>query len=190
MLVTLTSSCLSLQPPHTSHPNLIMLVTHRACHSNLVILVTLTSSCLPLKPPHTCHSNLLMLVRPTPGEVVPPELLLSTPLAPNRPQGALGVVLERSRQLCMQLYEKEMFRDDGYREAAERWRLNLTAKQLAIFAALYAWRDRVAREEDESTGVVTPWSHKVTPVSHNHTSVWSALFDVHSWWCDCVGCFV
>jgi len=32
----------------------------------------------------------------------------------------------------------------------------LNAKQLAVVAALHEWRDRIARQEDESTGYVLP----------------------------------
>lgn len=37
-----------------------------------------------------------------------------------------------------------------------RWGLTLTPAQTSVFAALMAWRDRVCRAEDESTGYVLP----------------------------------
>ncbi|KAK9816813.1 hypothetical protein WJX72_005334 [[Myrmecia] bisecta] len=85
---------------------------------------------------------------------VPANLCVQLPaeVAP----GALGTVLERSRRLCLQLYEKELFTETSYLDLYNRCRETnpLDAEQLAVFAGLFAWRDRIARELDESTGYV------------------------------------
>ncbi|CAL8468190.1 g7729 [Coccomyxa elongata] len=74
------------------------------------------------------------------------------------PTSCLGVVLERSRLLCLQRYEKELFSESAYLDYYRRCHERLTREQLAVFAGLYAWRDRTARQRDESTGFVLPKS--------------------------------
>ncbi|KAJ8426782.1 hypothetical protein Cgig2_034041 [Carnegiea gigantea] len=70
----------------------------------------------------------------------------------------LGEVCKRSHEVCLRMYKKEVFDKEtsylfmhGLGDAD-----NLDAKQLAIVAGLFEWRDRVAREEDESTGYILP----------------------------------
>lgn len=65
-------------------------------------------------------------------------------------------MLARSQQICLTRYEKELFSETSYLEAYERYRTPLNPQQLAVFAGLYAWRDRMCRLEDESAGYVLP----------------------------------
>ena len=86
-------------------------------------------------------------------------------------------VLERSKTLCLQRYEKERFAPRGYlrvllqkekrgegvyskaegdgptkgKERMQQIKACLTQSQTQCFDALYDWRDRTARKEDEST---------------------------------------
>lgn len=69
----------------------------------------------------------------------------------RRLQGALGACLERGRRLCLQRYEKPLFSDADYRLALQKLAAThphapLRPQQEAAFAALFAWRDRHARE--------------------------------------------
>lgn len=80
---------------------------------------------------------------------------LAIPLPNNGPQGALGTALERSRQICLQLYEKELNNESSFMNLYSKSASELFSdQQLSVFAALYDWRDKVAREEDESLGYV------------------------------------
>ena len=63
-------------------------------------------------------------------------------------------VFARSDRLCLTTYRKEIFTDLRYLDVIRNLRLELSPPQKRVFAALYDWRDRVAREEDESTGYV------------------------------------
>ena len=45
------------------------------------------------------------------GSQIPPGLGVALP--PSTPPGALGVTLERSKQLCLQMYEKELLTDSS-----------------------------------------------------------------------------
>ncbi|CAH2046625.1 unnamed protein product [Thlaspi arvense] len=65
-------------------------------------------------------------------------------------------VYKRSHDVCMQLYEKELLTRNSYLHIYGVQAANFNAVQLAIVAGLCQWRDRIAREDDESTGYVLP----------------------------------
>ena len=64
-----------------------------------------------------------------------PELL-AVPIPEDKPKGALGTVLERSRQICMKQYVKPLFTELGHLEllGSLRERPLLTHRQEAVFA--------------------------------------------------------
>ena len=64
------------------------------------------------------------------GSRIPPGM--GVPLPPSTPPGALGVTLERSKQLCLQMYEKELLTDSSYQAMTAQ--LVCTPEQLAAFA--------------------------------------------------------
>ncbi|KAL4436780.1 hypothetical protein ABPG75_003919 [Micractinium tetrahymenae] len=92
------------------------------------------------------------------GDAVPDGLDVELPpggqAAAAGGRGSLATVLERSRRLCLQQYEKEVFTPVAFMELVSKLNATLTDAQLSVFAALYEWRDRVSRELDESTGYV------------------------------------
>ena len=57
---------------------------------------------------------------------------MGVPLPPSTPPGALGVTLERSKQLCLQMYEKGLLTDSSYQAMTAQ--LVCTPEQLAAFA--------------------------------------------------------
>lgn len=68
-------------------------------------------------------------------------------------------VLEQSTDLCYTLYEKELYTEKSFYELYQRMEKKsgvLTERQLSVFAAIYKWRDSIARELDESTGYILP----------------------------------
>ena len=71
-------------------------------------------------------------------------------------QGRLGACYERSRRLCMRLFEKPLFRDSDYLDTYNRLETFLRPQQLAAFAAVYAWRDRAARVADDAPHRIMP----------------------------------
>jgi exosome complex exonuclease RRP6 len=68
----------------------------------------------------------------------------------------LNAVLTRSRDLCLKKYEKDEFSDDSYLKLYNKYNVVFNQQQLRVFAALYNWRDKTARAEDESTRYVLP----------------------------------
>lgn len=50
----------------------------------------------------------------------------------------------------LQKYEKPIFSEDKYLELYRKSKKMLNAKQLYCLKELYSWRDRIARENDES----------------------------------------
>ena len=65
-------------------------------------------------------------------------------------QGAVGMCLERSRQICLQRYEKPLFHDASYLTLYNAMATPLSRQQLAAFAAIFAWRDSRARVLDDA----------------------------------------
>ncbi len=53
------------------------------------------------------------------------------------------MVLERSRQLCLSSYSKELLIEGSIAEVLQRWKvLGLSPQQSAVFTELFSWRDR------------------------------------------------
>ena len=71
----------------------------------------------------------------------------------------------RSKDVCLIRYEKPSYDPEGYIKLYEKHSRSLTPQQLEVFRALHAWRDQVAREEDESTRCVA------TRYFHHHIAL-------------------
>ncbi|XP_063064983.1 exosome component 10 [Engraulis encrasicolus] len=65
-------------------------------------------------------------------------------------------VWNRSRELCLKKYLKPIFTEESYMEMYKKQKKVFNSQQLAAFRLLYGWRDRISREDDESTGYVLP----------------------------------
>lgn len=74
----------------------------------------------------------------------------------NEANNLLTVILHRSRDICLKTYEKDQLDTESHLELYNKFGDILTDEQLRIFAAVYYWRDRTAREEDESVRYVLP----------------------------------
>ncbi|KAL9993668.1 putative ribonuclease D [Helianthus debilis subsp. tardiflorus] len=82
--------------------------------------------------------------------------LLSSSTDPDCPEAALVEVYQRSYDVCMQLYQKEILTENSYLNLYGLHAADLSGQQLAIVAGLFEWRDVIARSEDESTGYILP----------------------------------
>ncbi|KAH9330725.1 hypothetical protein KI387_002833, partial [Taxus chinensis] len=71
-------------------------------------------------------------------------------------EAPLPEVYRRSRDICLQLYEKERLTETSYLHLYGLQEENFSPEQLAAVAGLYEWRDGIARTEDESTGYILP----------------------------------
>uniref|UniRef100_A0A8C3Y1K5 Exosome complex component 10 n=1 Tax=Catharus ustulatus TaxID=91951 RepID=A0A8C3Y1K5_CATUS len=76
----------------------------------------------------------------------------------------LQVVWQRSRDICLKKYIKPLFTDESYLDLYRKQKKHLDTQQLAAFRLLFAWRDKLARQEDESTGYVLP-NHMLLKIS-------------------------
>lgn len=65
-------------------------------------------------------------------------------------------VYERGREICLKRYEKPPFSDKSHLSVLRKSRSTFNAKQMYAFKELYAWRDTISRELDESVGYVLP----------------------------------
>ncbi|KAI1717473.1 3'-5' exonuclease domain-containing protein [Ditylenchus destructor] len=65
-------------------------------------------------------------------------------------------VFDNSHKLAYQVFEQPRFDPDGHLELAKQSRRKFNNRQMAALKQLYAWRDSVAREHDESLHYVLP----------------------------------
>lgn len=65
-------------------------------------------------------------------------------------------VYERGREICLKRYEKPQFTETSHLSVLRKSRSTFNAKQMFAFKELYAWRDSISRELDESVGYVLP----------------------------------
>ncbi|KAK1404600.1 3'-5' exonuclease domain-containing family protein [Heracleum sosnowskyi] len=82
--------------------------------------------------------------------------LLSLSTESESTDASLVEVYQRSYDICMQLYEKDVLTDSTILHIYGIQSADLNAQQLAVAAGLSEWRDVVARAEDESTGFILP----------------------------------
>ncbi|KAF2350435.1 3'-5' exonuclease domain [Trinorchestia longiramus] len=74
----------------------------------------------------------------------------------NGDTNLLQAVYDRSTALCMQRYEKPVVTEESYLPLYTRSRKSFNNKQLHALQQLFLWRDRTAREHDESVDFVLP----------------------------------
>lgn len=68
----------------------------------------------------------------------------------------LMTILNRSRDLCLTTYNKYQLTSTSYLKTYETCDGVLNPKQIAVFQSLFSWRDKLAREIDESLPYVMP----------------------------------
>lgn len=74
----------------------------------------------------------------------------------------LHATLQRSAETALKKHEKEIYDAEegegpnGWRNMYTKWNRSLNNQQFAVFKALHAWRDQMARDEDESLRYVLP----------------------------------
>uniref|UniRef100_W5L518 Exosome complex component 10 n=1 Tax=Astyanax mexicanus TaxID=7994 RepID=W5L518_ASTMX len=76
--------------------------------------------------------------------------------AANGQSNLIHLVWSKSKDLCLKKYVKPIFTEESYMELYRRQKKSFNSQQLAAFRLLYAWRDKLARSEDESTGYILP----------------------------------
>ncbi|KAM8927513.1 exosome complex component 10 [Pelodytes ibericus] len=74
----------------------------------------------------------------------------------NGQQSLLQLTWQRSKDICLKKFSKPIFTENSYLELYQKQKKHLNTQQMAAFRLLYAWRDKVSRQEDESTGYVLP----------------------------------
>ncbi|XP_071450937.1 exosome complex component 10 homolog isoform X2 [Hetaerina americana] len=84
--------------------------------------------------------------------------------AANGQTNLLKSVLQRSTELCLKKYEKPIFTDDMHLNIVQKTKKLLNNRQMYALKELTAWRNKVAREEDESYGYVLP-NHMLLQIS-------------------------
>uniref|UniRef100_A0A3P9M9G6 Exosome complex component 10 n=1 Tax=Oryzias latipes TaxID=8090 RepID=A0A3P9M9G6_ORYLA len=70
--------------------------------------------------------------------------------------GLLQSVWNKSKDISLTKYMKPVFTEDSYLEVLRKQKRSFNTQQLTAFRLLFAWRDKLARQEDESTGYTLP----------------------------------
>lgn len=78
--------------------------------------------------------------------------------------GLLQSVWNKSKDISLKKYVKPIFTEESYLELQKKLKKSLNTQQLTAFRLLFAWRDKLARQEDESTGYVLP-THMMSKIS-------------------------
>ncbi|PSN43819.1 Exosome component 10 [Blattella germanica] len=76
--------------------------------------------------------------------------------AANGQDNILSSLYQISTELCKKRYEKPKLREDSHMILYKRNRKLFDNRQLHALKELYKWRDKLARDEDESIGYVLP----------------------------------
>ncbi|KAM9752310.1 exosome complex component 10 [Menidia menidia] len=78
--------------------------------------------------------------------------------------GLLQSVWNKSKDVSLKKYVKPIYTEESYLELQRKQKKSFNTQQLTAFRLLYAWRDKLARQEDESTGYVLP-THMMSKIS-------------------------
>ncbi|XP_070825567.1 exosome complex component 10 [Chaetodon trifascialis] len=78
--------------------------------------------------------------------------------------GLLQSVWNKSKDISLKKYVKPIFTEESYLELQRKQKRSFNTQQLTAFRLLFAWRDKLARQEDESTGYVLP-THMMIKIS-------------------------
>lgn len=78
--------------------------------------------------------------------------------------GLLQCVWNKSKDISLKKYVKPIFTEESYLELQRKQKKSFNTQQLTAFRLLFAWRDKLARQEDESTGYVLP-THMLIKIS-------------------------
>ncbi|KAG7227071.1 hypothetical protein INR49_022418 [Caranx melampygus] len=78
--------------------------------------------------------------------------------------GLLQCVWNKSKDISLKKYLKPIFTEESYLELQRKQKKSFNTQQLTAFRLLFAWRDKLARQEDESTGYVLP-THMMSKIS-------------------------
>ena len=84
----------------------------------------------------------------------------------NPMKNLLKSVYSKSTSICATVYQKPLFSHDSYIATYEKYRGRLNPQQLECFRLLFEWRDKTAREEDESFGYTLP-NHMLFQIAEN-----------------------
>ncbi|XP_045913415.1 exosome component 10 [Micropterus dolomieu] len=78
--------------------------------------------------------------------------------------GLLQNVWNKSKDISLKKYVKPIYTEESYLELQRKQKRSFNTQQLTAFRLLFAWRDKLARQEDESTGYVLP-THMMIKIS-------------------------
>ncbi|XP_075898081.1 exosome complex component 10 [Nelusetta ayraudi] len=78
--------------------------------------------------------------------------------------GLLQSVWNKSKDISLKRYMKPIYTEESYLELQRRQKRTFNTQQLTAFRLLFAWRDKLARQEDESTGYALP-THMMIKIS-------------------------
>ncbi|XP_063914011.1 exosome complex component 10 homolog [Zophobas morio] len=84
----------------------------------------------------------------------------------NKADNFLKSVIDRSTEICKKRYFKPILHDDSHLTIYRKCKKMFDNRQLYALKEIFAWRDNLAREEDESPVYVLP-NHMMLQISEN-----------------------
>lgn len=78
--------------------------------------------------------------------------------------GLMQTVWNRSRDISRKRYMKPTYTENSYMDLLKKQKKTYNTQQLTAFRLLYGWRDKLGRQEDESTGYILP-NHMLFKIS-------------------------
>jgi len=92
-------------------------------------------------------------------------------------QNLLRSVWTRSRDICLLTFEKPVITETTYDDFLQKNDVTLDPTQKAVFINLFDWRDKMARDEDESIRFVLP-NHMLVHIAMDMPTNVISLFDI------------
>jgi exosome complex exonuclease RRP6 len=84
------------------------------------------------------------------------DLLMKDPHDPSVGVELLRTVYRVGKEICLKRYEKPPFSEKSHLSILRKSRSTFNVKQMYAFKEMYAWRDAISRQLDESVGYVLP----------------------------------
>eukprot|EP01130_Rhizamoeba_saxonica_P013390 TRINITY_DN5717_c0_g1_i2.p1 TRINITY_DN5717_c0_g1~~TRINITY_DN5717_c0_g1_i2.p1 ORF type:complete len:761 (-),score=147.64 TRINITY_DN5717_c0_g1_i2:73-2355(-) len=82
--------------------------------------------------------------------------IVKNELLKNEDPSRFNTIIYQCKEITLKKYTRKPFNKNAHMELYDNFNLNFNATQMKVFAKLYAWRDEIARRENESIRYIFP----------------------------------